>query len=141
MQLLPDYELLEVLTKEEPCTFRARQMSSGRTVFLHRLSGGGSYADQVGLVRTVVRYLRQAPKANRKPVLDMVEHEGAMYLVTEVLPGFRTLNEWLALEMKGPEAAPVGSPKDTVPSSALSPDRATSQTPIRPTEAKPRPGS
>lgn len=141
MQLLPNYELLEVLTKEEPCTFRARQMSSGRTVLLHRLSGGRSYPDQVGLIRTVVRYLRQAPKTSRNLVLDMVEHEGAMYLVTEVLPGFRTLNEWLALEMKGQEEASVGSPRDTVPSSAPSPDRATSQTPIRSTEAKPQPGS
>ena len=136
MQTLPNYELLEVLTEEEPCTFRARQVSSGRTVLLHRLSGGPSYADQVGLIRTVVRYLRQASTANRRLVLDMVEHDGAMYLVTEVLPGFGTFKQWLASELKGPEETPAGSSPVRAPTSSPAPEGGSREGPMQPPETK-----
>ena len=141
MHMLPDYELLEVLTEEEPSTFRARQVSSGRTVLLHRLSGGRSYPDQVSLIRTVVQYLRKGPTASRRLVLDMVEHEGAMYLVTEVLPGFRTFNQWLASEMKGPEEVSADSLQVTAPSPAPSPERTADQSPIQPSDVKPQSSS
>jgi len=139
--MLPDYELLEVLTEEEPSTFRARQVSSGRIVLLHRLSGGRSYPDQVGLIRTVVQYLRKGPTASRRLVLDMVEHEGAMYLITEVLPGFRTFSQWLASEMKGQEEASAESLQVTAPSPAPSPERMADQSPIQPSDVKPQSSS
>jgi hypothetical protein len=137
MQPLPNYELLEVLTEEEPSTFKARQVSSGRTVLLHRLSGGRSYPDQVSLIRTVVRYLRRTSTASHKLVLDMVEHEGAMYLVTEVLLGFRTFNQWLASEMKGLEETQADIPQVTAPISVPSPEKTAGHGPLQPVEAKP----
>jgi hypothetical protein len=140
MQTLPNYELLEVLTEEEPCSFRARQVSSGRTVLLHRLSGGPSYPDQVGLIRTVVRYLRQASAASRRLVLDMVEHDGAMYLVTEVLPGFRTFSLWLASELKGQDKT-AASLQVTAPGPAASPQGGAGESPMQPPETRPNSGS
>jgi hypothetical protein len=136
MQTLPNYELLEVLTEEEPCTFRARQVSSGRTVLLHRLSGGPSYPDQVGLIRTVVRYLRRASTTSRRLVLDMVEYDGAMYLVTEVLPGFLTLKQWLASELKGQEESPAGSLQVTASSSFPVSEGGAGESPMQPPETK-----
>jgi len=139
MPMLPDYELLEVLTEEEPRTFRARQVSSGRIVLLHRLSGGPSYPGQAGLIRTVVRYLRQASTASRGLVLDMVEHNGVTYLVTELPPGFRTFNHWLASELKVPEEAQDGSPRVTAP--AQPPEGGASKSPTQPLETNPHSGS
>jgi hypothetical protein len=141
MQTLPNYELLEVLTEEEPSTFRARQVSSGRTVLLHRLSGGPSYPDQVGLIRTVVRYLRRASTTSRRLVLDMVEYDGAMYLVTEVLPGFRTLKQWLASELEGQEESPAGSLQVTASSSFPAPLGGAGESPMQPPETKPHSSS
>jgi hypothetical protein len=136
MEVLPDYELLEVVTEEEPCTFRARQVSSGRTVLLHRLSGGGPYPDQIGLIRTVVQYLRKASSSNRRLVLDMAEHEGAVYLITEALPGFRTFSQWLASELKGQEEAPTGSLEVTAWTSAPPPEEGGGKGPTQRSDTK-----
>ncbi len=103
MGFLGKYELLEVISDEDARTFNARQVSSGRPVLVHQLAGGPNRANQIDLLKMVLRYLRSASPLSLGQVLDMGEEEGTTYLVTEVLPEFRTLRRWLESEVKKQE--------------------------------------
>lgn len=105
MAFLDKYELLEVISDEDTRTFKARQASSGRMVLVHQLSGGRTHTDQIDLIRMVVRYIRNASPQSLSRVLDMEEHKGSVYLVTELLPEFRTVRSWLESEIKKQEAS------------------------------------
>jgi hypothetical protein len=105
MEFLGKYELLRVVEEGEARTLLARDKSSGREVFVHQLSGAGDRSSQMDLLRMVLRYLRGAPGPHSQ-VLDMGEHEGVLYLVTEVLPGFRSVRAWLESELKQQAAPP-----------------------------------
>jgi len=102
MRLLGKYEVLETVEGGGLRTFKARQVSSGRTVLCHDLSSGPNVMQ---LVRLVVRHLRGAPTRDRSLILDMIEEDGSVYLITEPLPGSGSLSDWLEGVTQGPDAS------------------------------------
>jgi hypothetical protein len=106
MKLSDKYALGELLSDGEVKTYAAREASSGSSVLVHRLSSG---AGQAELMRKVLRYLRSTPPGASSQILEMVEDEGVIHLVTRPIPGFKTLKDWL--NALGPEAKPPIGPR------------------------------
>ena len=84
------YELLQNLTTQGVRSFHARQRATGRAVMVHFLDGGPTPVNQQLLSR-----LETLESHERDKVLEMVEVDGSTAVVTESLPGFRTLDTWL----------------------------------------------
>lgn len=105
-------------------TFRARESSTGRDVFVHRVSTSEEPAEQVALLRMLTTVLLRSPEA-RRLVLDFGDEQGFWYVVTASEPRCLVLREWLQFELNraddsGPVAEnPPPSPPsiDPVPSS------------------------
>ena len=110
MDLDNKYELLEVLANDsESKTFNARVAASGRAVMVHVLFGGKAASGKQKLLDLILQRLVDAAPGKRGQILEISDYKGMPYAVTEVLPDFRTLREWLEAERQ-PEPPPVGSP-------------------------------
>jgi len=96
------YELLELMAENETRTFRAREVSSGRPVMVHQLLAG---PNRISLLELVLRARMSAAQPGESQIPDLGEHDGMPYVVTEMLPGFRTLREWLHSKLAQPEGA------------------------------------
>jgi hypothetical protein len=77
-------------------TFRARESESGRTVFLHRISGS-SQPHNTALLKQLLTCLYHAPDVKRL-VIDVNETGDTCYVVTESDPQCLYLREWLKAE-------------------------------------------
>ncbi|MGH9452654.1 MAG: hypothetical protein ACRD2O_01630 [Terriglobia bacterium] len=121
MTLSEKYELLDLLYEGETKTYRARQIPSGRQVLVHlrTLGGGpsqGSHGDTLGMLW---KYLKATLPEGRSKVLDMGEYENGVYVATEVVTGFQSLDQWLQSQtaplddatviVRAPGTAPPGS--------------------------------
>ncbi|MGH9432496.1 MAG: hypothetical protein ACRD3T_13225 [Terriglobia bacterium] len=109
MKLSDKYELLDLLHELETKTYRARQILSGRLVLIHlRPVGGGppwpSHDDTFGMLW---KYLKATLPEGRSKVLDMGEYENGIYLATEIVPGFQSLDQWLQSQTASFEDATV----------------------------------
>ncbi len=109
MSFLDKYELGELISEGEARTSKARELSSGREVMVHELPTGADRTRGADLLRMIHRYLRSIPPKARNPILELGEHEGRMYLVTEAIPGLSSLRTWLEAGLTtgvpAPEAA------------------------------------
>ena len=106
------YQILEMITDGEARTFKARQTSSGRTVLLHQLWVERTPPHQPDLASLVFGFLRRATADEMKVLIDMGEEGGRVFVVTEDLPIFLDLRQWLRSAPGTPEAAgKTGVPK------------------------------
>jgi len=99
------YQILEMLTDGEARTFKALQTSSGRTVLVHQLWVERTPPNQPNLPSLVFGFLRRATADEMKILLDMGEESGRVFVVTEDLPVFRDLRQWLESAAGTPSAA------------------------------------
>ena len=118
------YQILEMLNDGEARTFKARQTSSGRTVLLHQLWVERTPPHQPDLASLVFGFLRRATADEMKVLIDMGEEAGRVFVVTEDLPIFHDLRQWLRSAAKTQEAAG----KSSVPKPAPSADSEASGT-------------
>jgi hypothetical protein len=112
------YEIQEILTDGEARTFKALQTSTGRSVLLHQLWVERTPPNQPDLASLVFGFLRHATADEMKILVDMGEEDGRVFVVTEDLPVFQDLRQWLQSRTGTPEAAG----KTGVPKSAASRD-------------------
>lgn len=97
------YELLALRSGGQEITLPAKEISSGRDVLVHLLSGGDTPD-----VRELLAAIDKLPPEHRRTVLDQGDHDGIPYVVTEVLPQNLNLREWMAMAKASP--APPASP-------------------------------
>jgi len=79
-------------------TFRANESSTGRSVFVHRVSTSGDTAQQISLLRLLSLALLRST-TTRNLVLDITEEGGFWYVVTQSEPQCLLLREWLQFEI------------------------------------------
>lgn len=85
-------------------TFRARDASTGRPVYVHRICSDDRNAEDVALLKLILQAIFRSPKA-RERVLDFTDEPGYVYVVTEQRPQCLHLREWLELETSPPPMA------------------------------------
>ncbi len=93
-------------------TFRAQETAAARPVFVHRVSVTGEPAQHLALLELLSAALLRSPKA-RKMVLDVADHDGFYYVVTQTAPQCLLVREWLQCEVDDPTADNEASPKQT----------------------------
>ena len=109
MDLDNKYELLDVVANDaESKTFQAREVATGRAVLVHIIFGGTVASHHEKLLDLVLHRLVDASAEKRGQILEVSDYKGMPYAVTEVLPGFRSLREWLEADRQ-PEAPPAAS--------------------------------
>ena len=152
MDLDNRYELFEVVANDsESKTFRAREIPSGREVLVHLMFGGIPAPHKEKLLDLVLQRLVDPLADKRRQILEISDYKGMPYAVTEPLPGFRSLREWLMAERQ-PEAAPApaaASPPDplamtgkwAVPAAAPPPEAALGPPPPKLTPSPPQPAA
>jgi hypothetical protein len=137
------FKLLVLIHDGETKSYLARHPSFDRTVMLHRLPKPGSAEcdELVGLMEGL------SPAA-QKMILERGEENGAGYLVTDKIPDFRNLRDWLAKEAPAP-APPVEPPASAPargeftrlfqasPEANSTPDPPAAQPPAQPTATQP----
>jgi len=90
MSFYRKYELERLVQKTEPKTFRAREVSGGRAVYLHMLGGLDATA-RAGLLQRAHALMA----AGNAAILDIDDSEFAPYVVTGVIEHFDGLPAWL----------------------------------------------
>jgi hypothetical protein len=122
MKLSNKYELLDLLHDGATKTYQARQIPSGRQVLVHLrpLAGAASPGNHDDTVAMLWRYLKATLPEGRSKLLDMGEYEEGVYVATETLSGFQSLDQWLRTQtaafedvtvmVRAPIAAPAASP-------------------------------
>jgi hypothetical protein len=83
--------------------FRGRDTRGGKSVLLHQLTESNDHTD---VLKPALRYLLGNSPASGGAILDLVEIQGAQFLVTEDRPECLALREWLDWELQGAKAAP-----------------------------------
>src|SRR5487761_884151 len=109
MTLNSKYELSDLLHDGHTKTYVARQISSGRQVLVHLrpLGGGSPQQSDSDTLGTLWKYLKTTLPERRSKVLDMGECDSGAYFVTELVPGFQSLDQWLHSQMAAFEDATV----------------------------------
>ncbi len=79
-------------------TFRAHESSTGRPVFVHRMSTTEDPAQQILLLRLLSLALMRSASA-RSLILDLSDEAGFWYVVTQSEPQCLALREWLQFEI------------------------------------------
>ena len=110
------YQVLEMLKDGEARTFKVLQTSSGRTVLLHQLWVERTPPNQPDLASLVFGFLRRATADEMKVLVDMGEEAGRVFVVTEDLPIFHDLRQWLQSAAGAPGAAGKASVPESAPS-------------------------
>ena len=83
--------------------FRGRDTRGGQPVLLHQLTQAN---DHTGVLTRALQYLVKNPASSGGRILDMVEIQGAYFLVTMDQPECLALREWLDWELDGGKPAP-----------------------------------
>ncbi len=89
MDFYQKYELIDPLPGEGTKSFRARQISSGRDVAVHLLTGGKNPENDALLAR-----LRTLPPESLRKLLEVGDNDGVTFVATEA-PPYLHLGEWL----------------------------------------------
>ena len=121
MEFQGRYQILELLNDGEAKTFRARQTSSGRAVLVHQLWTERTPPNQPDLASMFSSFLRRATAEEMKVLIDMGEDAGRVFVVTQDLPIFLDLRQWLQSESVARQAAPRPSTPKPAPSVAPAP--------------------
>ncbi|MBV9294538.1 MAG: hypothetical protein JO145_03120 [Acidobacteriaceae bacterium] len=96
-------------------TFRAQEATTGRNVFVHRMSTAEDSAQQILLLRLLSLALLRSPIA-RSLILDISDEGGFWHVVTETEPQCLSLREWLQFEMQAAGETGGGVKRETVES-------------------------
>ncbi|MGB9606772.1 MAG: hypothetical protein ACPL88_12925, partial [Bryobacteraceae bacterium] len=115
MSLPEKYELLDLIAENETRTYLARERSTVRMVMVHVLLPG---PNRISLLELVLRTRMIPATPGRLQILDLGEHEGNPYVVTEIIPGFTTLRNWLGAELAWASGAQPPAATAPPPSSA-----------------------
>jgi hypothetical protein len=83
--------------------FRGRETRGGRPVLLHQLTAPN---DHTGVLTRALQYLVKNPASAGGRILDLVEMQGAHFLVTMDQPECLALLEWLDWELEEAKPAP-----------------------------------
>ena len=84
------FQLLDLKRDEGARTFEAREIATGRPVFVHLFANCTS-----PLNRALLAKLDTLPEEERHRIIDRGDHEGGIYLVTDRLAEYPGLREWL----------------------------------------------
>jgi len=84
------YQVIHPIQTAKYRSFRARRFPDGYSVMLHFLDGGKTPENI-----EVLRLLPELPAIAKPLFLDVGEHEGSPFVVTELLDNFATLQSWL----------------------------------------------
>ncbi len=103
MSLVEKYELLDLIAENETRTYLARERASVRMVMVHQLLPG---PNRISLLELVLRTRMIPSSPGRLQILELGEHGGIPYVVTEIIPGFQTLRQWLQEELAVAAKAP-----------------------------------
>ncbi len=111
MDLDRKYELGEVVVNDgESKTFRAREIATGREVFVHIIYGGRSQGREPLLNAVLQRSMDPSPE-KRRQVIEIDDHKGMPFAVTERIPDFAGLRQWIerdrAVEGTAAERDPI----------------------------------
>ena len=93
MSFYQRYELLDLLKDDGMKTFAARENACGRSVWVYLFAGEDRAAYQ-----DLFEQLRSLKARNVRELIEIGEHEGTPFVVTEPLTGFATLRQWAAIE-------------------------------------------
>jgi hypothetical protein len=85
------FQLLDLKRDEGARTFEAREIATGRPVLVHLFADPRSPIN-----RALLGKLEALPEHERTRVIDRGEFQGGIYLVTDRLPDFPGLREWLS---------------------------------------------
>jgi len=107
MSFYQRYDLERLIADGEAKTFRAKENSTGRVVFLHLFNPEGQ-----PLLAALQARFGQDPQNPVPPLLELGEFSGSPYAVTEPIAGFRTLREWLG---RGANGEPLPPPPPRAP--------------------------
>ena len=92
------YQKPEQIRPDPVHTFRTKEVSTGRTVFVHRVSTTEAPAEQATLLRLLMSALFRSPSA-RNLIVDYGEEQGFWYVITKGEPQCLQLREWLQFEI------------------------------------------
>lgn len=92
------YQKPEQIRPDPVHTFRTKEVSTGRTVFVHRVSTTEAPAEQTSLLRLLLSAVFRSPSA-RNLILDYGEEQGFWYVITQGEPQCLQLREWLQFEI------------------------------------------
>ena len=95
MSIDRQYELLGLITKGPTKTFKAKEIASGRLVFLHLFEAQSDRGAQDSLLEKLNFLVLTPPSSGPFPVLDIVNSSEPRYVVTEVLEPFTNLETWV----------------------------------------------
>ncbi len=84
------FQLLDLKRDEGARTFEAREIATGRPVFVHLFADGSS-----PVARALLAKLDTLPDQERRRIIDRGGFQGGIYLVTDRLAEFGGLREWL----------------------------------------------
>lgn len=102
--------------------FRGRETRTGRPVLLHQLTEPN---DHTGILTRALQYLVKNPASAGGRILDLVELQGAHFLVTMDQPECLALREWLDWELEGANSAPPAATAATPPAATREPSEFT----------------
>src|SRR5579884_967989 len=92
------YQKPEQIKPDPVHTFKTKEVSTGRTVFVHRVSTTEAPAEQASLLRLLMSAVFRSPSA-RNLILDYGEEQGFWYVITQGEPQCLQLREWLQFEI------------------------------------------
>ena len=95
MSIDRQYELLGLIAKGPTKTFKAKEIASGRHVFLHLFDAQSDRGAQDSLLEKLDFLVLTPPSSGPLPILDVVRSIEPRYVVTEVLEPFTNLRTWV----------------------------------------------
>src|SRR5262249_54681919 len=131
MNLYERFELLEAPRGKSVRSFKARRVSTGQPVEVHLLVEGAE---------PILFRVARLPEEKSRCVLENGEENSTPFIVTEVLTGYNSFEDWLSSPVKAnskpADAAPIATPP-SVPALPAGAIRSVSAVPV---PAGPEPG-
>ena len=97
------YELSQRIAGIQIVVFRGRDTAGGRSILLHQLTAGNDHTE---VLKRVAQYLLRKPATAGGRILDLVDIQGAPFVVTVDEPECLAIREWLEWELGAGQTAP-----------------------------------
>ena len=102
MSLYERYELLDLNRDDGVKTFEAREIATGRPVKVHLF-----VRPAAPLQAALLKAIDHLSESDRKRIVERGKHEGTPYVVTDRLPDYPGLSEWVQAASKSKTAKPA----------------------------------
>jgi hypothetical protein len=89
------YELLELLRDDGIKTFGAREIATGRAIWVFLLTGVPPQT-----ARELLDQVQSLTDRNVSELIETGDNQGTPYVVAEILPGMLNLRDWLSTELE-----------------------------------------